>query len=73
MEENFFSDESIFEQSVAMIRTKDGRTTNGVVITVIVPNEAAVEIVLEYEELKVLMKELETDRKCNPHIYGDNK
>ena len=68
MEEKYFSDESIFEQSVAMIRTKDGRTTNGVSLVVIVPNEAAVEIVLEYEELKLLMEELEMDRQCNPHL-----
>lgn len=69
MEEHYFSDESIIEQSAAMIEVK-GRVTNGISILVMTPKDAdAIEVLMEYDELKAALAELEADREAMPHLY----
>lgn len=70
MDENYFSDESIIEQSATMIDV-DGRNTNGISILVMTPKGAeAVEVLLEYDELKAALAELDADREAMPHLYA---
>jgi len=69
-EERYFSDESIVEQSSAMIKDGD-KTTNGISIIVRCPPDVeAVEVLLDYDELKLAIAELEKDRKSMPHLYS---
>lgn len=69
-EEKYFSDGSIVEQGPAMIRRKDGTPSNGISIVVACPSDVqAVEVILDYEELKVALTELEADRQAMPHLY----
>lgn len=71
--QEFFSDESILEEDTAMIWNGEIRT-NGVGLMVkCPPNVAAVEIVLEYGELKAALACLEKDREAMPHLYSENK
>lgn len=71
MEEKYFSDGSIIEQSAAMIQRKDGTRTNGISIIVQCPqNVSAVEVLLEYDELKAALAELEADRAALPRLYA---
>jgi hypothetical protein len=70
-EEKYFDDESIIEQSSAMIKRKDGSITNGIAIAVMTEQGDVIEVVLEYSELKAALLELETDRQANPKIYID--
>lgn len=73
MIEDFFSDESIFEQSVAKIKG-NGRTTNGISLMMVVPQGCSgVEVLLEYEEPKAALAELEADRAACPSFYGEGK
>jgi hypothetical protein len=70
-EEHYFSDESIIEQSSAMIQQKDGKLTNGVSLIIeCPPGVHAVEILLTYEELKVVLVELSIDREARPRLYA---
>lgn len=70
MEEKYFSDESIIEQSIAAIQTAKGHTTNGISLVIETPkNSNSVEIVLEYEELKAALEDLEADRDAMSHLY----
>lgn len=70
MEEHYFSDESIVEQSAAMIE-KDGAITNGISIIVTMPRVVdTIEVLLEYGELKAALAELEADREAMPHLYA---
>lgn len=69
MDECYFSDEDIMEQSECIMKRLDGSFTNG--ISLVVGNSSgACEIILEYEELIVLMKSLQLDRDIHPEIYG---
>ena len=70
MEEDYFSDESIIEQSATMIEV-DGTRTNGISILVMPPEGAkAIEVLLEYDELKAALSELDADREAMPHLYA---
>ena len=67
MEEEFFKDESIIEQSTAMIRTAMG-TTNGISL-IVDCGFGCVEILLEYHELVRAVEELGRDRLTYPYDY----
>lgn len=70
-EDRFFSDESIVEQSTAMIEDGQGKRTNGVSIMVAAPKDAdAVEVLLEYDELKAAIAGLKAEREAMPQFYG---
>ncbi len=64
-----FSDESIVDQSSAMIHVAPTKITNGFSLTVASPDGSQTEIVLTYGELKAALADLEADRTTNPALY----
>lgn len=69
MEEFYFWDEHIVEQSSVTIKTKRG-LTNGISLIVDPgPGSDGVEILLIYEELKKALEGLEKDREAFDYDY----
>jgi len=62
VEEHWFDDESIIEQSQCMIKAKDNIITVGASLVVAIPpGLRTTEIILEYEQLKTCLEHLEKD------------
>lgn len=58
-EKKYFDDEAILEQSIALIRNRKGKLTNG--ISLLIHTDEDTEVVLEREQIKKLLKDLDED------------